>query len=167
MKVIFLDFDGVLNDEKWVAQGRDESCDVHSAQWDASGLDPSKVRILNDIVSKTGAKIVISSSWRMGRTIGQIREILEIVGFVGEIIGRTKSSRCQGDDRGDQIAHWLQVEKAMFGDCVETFAILDDDNDMGPVMPMLVKTSFREGLTEEKAEQVVRLLLSDSLIIGV
>lgn len=47
MKVIFLDFDGVITTEK--------------SRW---CLDKDKMLLLKRIVDATGAKIVISSSWR-------------------------------------------------------------------------------------------------------
>ena len=49
MKVIFLDFDGVITspDTKWK-------------------IDMRKINIINDICDKTDTKIVVSSTWRMG-----------------------------------------------------------------------------------------------------
>lgn len=47
MKVIFLDFDGVITTEE-----------------SRSKLDLSKMRLVKKICDATGAKIVISSSWR-------------------------------------------------------------------------------------------------------
>lgn len=49
MKVIFLDFDGVITsaDTKWK-------------------IDMRKINIINDIYDKTDTKIVVSSIWRMG-----------------------------------------------------------------------------------------------------
>ena len=49
MKVIFLDFDGVITspDTKWK-------------------IDMRKINIINDICDKTDTKIVVSSTWRFG-----------------------------------------------------------------------------------------------------
>ena len=49
MKILFLDFDGVITtyDSKWC-------------------IDNNKLKLVNDIVSKTDAKIVVSSSWKHG-----------------------------------------------------------------------------------------------------
>ena len=53
MKVIFLDIDGVLN-----CQSSKSRCGVYV------GIDADKVARLREIVDETGAKIVLSSSWR-------------------------------------------------------------------------------------------------------
>ena len=57
MKIVFLDFDGVIN------QG--------SGRW----LVPLVER-LNRITGMTGAKIVVHSSWRYDRPVEVLREVL-------------------------------------------------------------------------------------------
>lgn len=47
MKIIFLDIDGVLNYEN-----------------SKSKVEEEKVKLLKEIVDKTGAEIVLSSDWR-------------------------------------------------------------------------------------------------------
>lgn len=53
MKVIFLDFDGVLNSEEYIKQ---HNCGL--------SIDPSKMILLKQIVDATAAKIVLTTSWR-------------------------------------------------------------------------------------------------------
>ena len=53
MKVIFLDVDGVLNDQMWLHLLMD------------SEIDEVRVARLAEIVKATDAKIVLSSSWRV------------------------------------------------------------------------------------------------------
>ena len=53
MKVIFLDIDGVLT-----------TCSYHNP--DTNHIDPQRVCILSQIVNRTGAKIVLISTWKMG-----------------------------------------------------------------------------------------------------
>ena len=55
MKVIFLDVDGVLNCQKTEAKCRG-----------FIGVDSKKVKLLKKIVDATDAKIVLSSSWKIG-----------------------------------------------------------------------------------------------------
>jgi len=52
MQVLFLDIDGVLNTAKYIQE--------HGAK----DVDPHKAVILNDIVKRTGVKVVLSSTWR-------------------------------------------------------------------------------------------------------
>ena len=60
MKIIFLDIDGVICTPKT----------------DFRYLDIRCVNHLNNIVEDTGAKIVISSSWRYGRTLKGLQNLL-------------------------------------------------------------------------------------------
>ena len=55
MKIIFLDIDGVLN-----CRNSKSSC------FGIMGVDNIKVEVLKSIVDKSGAKIVLISSWRIG-----------------------------------------------------------------------------------------------------
>ena len=66
MKIIFLDFDGVLNSEKY----------LHSCGQFGVVLDPSRLILLEQIVKATGAQIVLSSSWRehWGQTLSACDE---------------------------------------------------------------------------------------------
>ena len=55
MKVIFLDFDGVLNSDTYYEE--------HN--WSAPFIDESRLVLLKRIVDATDAKIVLSTSWKM------------------------------------------------------------------------------------------------------
>lgn len=65
MRIIFLDFDGVLNADTAEA---DESSEL----WTASWLDTVMVGRLARLVESTGASIVISSSWRQRRSQAEL-----------------------------------------------------------------------------------------------
>lgn len=53
MRVIFLDIDGVLTTYSY-----------HNP--DTNNINPDKVQFLSQIVKRTGAKIVLTSTWKMG-----------------------------------------------------------------------------------------------------
>ena len=57
MKLIFLDYDGVMNTPKYI---RDNIERYHR-----DPIDTPHVEILNEIVEETGALIVLSTSWRL------------------------------------------------------------------------------------------------------
>ena len=60
-RVVFLDIDGVL-------------APIH--RWDRYGeLDPGCIRVLNEIVAGAGADVVVSSTWRHGKTVTELQEI--------------------------------------------------------------------------------------------
>jgi len=158
-KIIFLDIDGVLNSSKFFEeQGFDPDVDEEgyeplSLEWWAQGIDPEAVKLVNEIVSRTGARVVISSSWRLNTNIGYLRRVLQARGFEGDIIGATP--RLQGDHRGREIAAWLHAH----GRDVESFVILDDDDDMEPVRHRQIQSSFTTGgLRQAHVERAVELL---------
>ena len=60
-RVIFLDIDGVL---------------APIRQWDRYGdLELQCVQVLNEIVVGANADVVVSSTWRYGKTIAELREM--------------------------------------------------------------------------------------------
>ena len=131
MKLIFLDIDGVLNNEVHYSK------EAHEQRFKEPGevhdIDRHNVELLNELVANTGARIVISSTWRYGRTTAELQKILEDFGFKGEIIGVTPSLRFPGALRGNEIYRWLEENTAVYGSPSSDFReyiILDDDSDM-------------------------------------
>ncbi len=134
MKVLFLDIDGVVN------------C-ITTAQRHRGtiGIDPYMALLVDRIVQATGAKIVLSSTWRLWESSRQ-----EVRRQVGEFIDVTPE--IGGAIRGQEIAEWLKGHPE-----VMRYAILDDDSDMLPDQPFF-KTSWAVGLTQEIADQVIQYL---------
>lgn len=137
MKVLFLDFDGVIN--------------PHSHRADGAMFSKAACKNLNLLLKKVPElKIVVSSSWRI-HGLSAVKDILKSNGIdVKRVIDIT------GDEkgiRGNQIKAWLDRHKK-----VSNFAILDDDSDMGELAPRLVKTNGFVGLTESEVNKVVELL---------
>jgi len=160
MKILFLDFDGVLNSaDSWRKRP-----DGWVGPWEgnreiplsllAIRLDPERVRILNDVLERTGAKVVLSTSWRNWPEQDYVRERLDEAGFAGTIVGATPGWLGPGKRRGDEIQAWLDQNQGE----VEAFAILDDSDDMGDLMPYLVNVDPMTGLNESYAPKLVELL---------
>jgi hypothetical protein len=105
------------------------------------------------IIEKTGAKVVISSSWRIILSLSEIRSLLESRRFIGEVISQTPSVRTPNRIRGDEIQAWLDGNPN-----VEKFVILDDDADMGKFAPYLVQTDARKGITDTNVDQAIGIL---------
>lgn len=59
MKIIFLDVDGVLNSDEYI-----EKTKKLNIQGIESEVDPEKITLLRNAIVETGAKVVLSSSWR-------------------------------------------------------------------------------------------------------
>lgn len=153
MKVIFLDFDGVLTSSK--AYGV---------------LDPEKMELLWKILEETGASVVISSSWR-GFDVENTKKSLVGDGdeykntcfrWVDKVVGITP--RPYVDDFIDYEEWNRESEIKMYLDShpeVEDFVILDDMEDefTDPrLLGKLVKTTIRYGMREEDAEKAIKML---------
>ena len=175
MKVLFLDFDGVLNSCRYMRENwrRFEGSVLHRV---SDAIDRAAVARLNQVVERTGAKVVISSSWRKSVTLSSLRRLLRVTGFCGEVIGSTPiMKRDQIDvlvtfgagplasveerrtlrhvDRGHEIQRWLTEHPE-----VTRIAIVDDDTDMANLYDRLVLTDCEDGLQDEHVEALVALL---------
>ena len=142
LKIIFLDFDGVLNNQLWFTS--DEFKKLGSPQnvedHDYRQFSPLNVGLLNNLTDSTGAKIVVSSSWRKYRTLEELQKLLKSVGVIGEVIGKTPYltfNKVDGIEhrsvpRGCEIKAWIESNKGILGEKVSKFKyiILDDDSDM-------------------------------------
>lgn len=153
MKVIFCDFDGVLNSMDFFCSKRSRSDDYVPTEH----IDPEAVKRLSKIVDATGAKIVVSSVWRYNHKLVELREILGHFGFKGQIIGATARS-VESKARGKEIDAWLSESGTDRRDPVECFVILDDDSDMEPHMDRLIHTSYKSGLQDVHVRQAIKML---------
>ena len=118
MKIIFLDFDGVMDTARYELilgiSGR-PSIDAYGTIF-----DPECVWNLREIIEKTGAKIVVSSSWKDILTFEEILDMWKKRGLPGEVIGTTPYTlECK--KRGDEIDLWLKECKEEY-----QYVILDD-----------------------------------------
>lgn len=140
MKVIFLDIDGVFNSNLWYERGNE------------GDFDPNTVEIFNHIIEKTGASIVISSSWRQGDT-DYLRAAFKVAGIKGDIIGETPIIRF--DRRGREVDAFLRGYKG-----IEKYCIIDDDWQIYDRhhYRYMVKTSSKVGLTLANAHDAIRIL---------
>lgn len=150
MKILFLDFDGVIT--------------TYLSKWK---IDMDKVKIINKICDKTDAKIVVASSWRIGYrgVVHTFQEYLkqyftknqyldhfkeEFNKFINNIVGMTES----GSYRGNEIKFYMNDHPE-----VENYVIIDDDSDMCDYQLFnFVQTDTYEGITERDAKLCVDIL---------
>lgn len=158
--VLFLDIDGVLNSTEYSLSGRP----TPKERGGVLGIDPVAVKRLNRIGNHDGSplRIVISSTKRHHRSVGDLETMMRERGFCGTIAGKTPDhSTFRGADnfkeRGDEIQAWLDAAPC-FGLSVRSFAILDDDDDMAHLSDRLVLTTFARGLEDVHVDRVLELL---------
>lgn len=155
MKVIFLDIDGVLNTEVFIRILHSEGLQERIRDEYGHRFDPMAVDMFKWIIEETGAKIVISSTWRMSGLL-IMQEMWGKRNLPGEVIGITPNHmRRTGStlQRGKEIQEWLDCNP------VQSYVIIDDDSDMeSHQLPYFVQTDFQYGLTYEKAVKCVDIL---------
>lgn len=166
-KVIFLDVDGVLND-----QGKNYRLEIY--------VEEERVQRLAKIVEETGAKIVLSSSWRYAyqkflknpenyntpfydMTLGELKRMFDKYNLT--ISGYTPVFELGNISRPYEIRTWL-VDKPK----IERYVILDDDDygTWGWLKEYLVQTQIPEecdefgcayrGLNDEHVARTIQIL---------
>lgn len=78
----------------------------------------------NKIIKENNAEIVIISSWRTGRTIEELQDILDSIGLYGRIIGRTGRL----ETRALEIYEWINHHENKHNVKIERICILDDEH---------------------------------------
>lgn len=158
MRVLFLDFDGVLNTRAGrIANGIEHIC-------------PARVELVNQIVERTGCAVVISSTWRLlfspkplkaPEQREAMQKILDAAGAKFQVYDVTPDTRQvirnghRWACRGGEIQMWLD-------DCsepVSAFASVDDEAPMGHLEHRCVRTNDHDGLTQEHVERLVSMLM--------
>ncbi len=162
MKILFLDFDGVMINRASFQIPRTVTEDANCAT-----AHPDCIAALNHILDNTGAKIVVSSTWRIGFREIAFRQIFKAWGVSGKSIGITPRlfrpevihgrTIQMSAHRGVEIQKWLDSARAP----VESFAILDDDADMEHLSVRLIQTSFETGLTMSDANRAISILAGE------
>jgi hypothetical protein len=142
--IIFLDFDGVICNPRACLATRQDGM--------YSYLDPIACLLVKRLCEDNNAKLVISSSWRIGHDLDYIQSVLNAAcpslgNFVwnSQTWWRTTSNVFSNDsgncNRGLEINHWMNNHEDEF----EHFVILDDNSDMEPHMNKLVQTCAYDG----------------------
>ncbi len=151
MKVIFLDIDGVLNSDEYFDKIKNLKINTIENQ-----VDVEKIKLLKQAVDATGAKIVLSSSWRYTRNANNLRALLLNYGIFAD------TTPFLNNERGKEIKKFLTEHKD-----VEDYVILDDEifpsyDDV--LLKKLIKISnksgmgFGEGLKLNDVKQIIERL---------
>jgi len=144
VRIVFLDFDGVLNSALFFM----------TYPGSKERLDPVAVRRLDELVRRAGAKVVVTSTWRIKHSAEALARFLAEAGFSGEVVGVTPElgavAACDvGWTRCREIEAWLEEHPS-----VSVFVILDDLllEDLAHAQ---VKTEFEMGLGDEHVEMAM------------
>jgi hypothetical protein len=153
MKIIFLDFNGVMDTSyydhilsKEGKPGNDEYGAV---------FDPYCIRNLKRIIEETEADIVVSSSWKYMMSYQDFLNMWKdrgLPGFITDVTPNPVDRR----KRGDEIDAWIEECKT---EC--QYVIIDDleaNNFNEHQIPRLLIVNPFFGLDEETAERAIQIL---------
>jgi len=142
MKILFLDFDGVLNCR---------TSDVDETGF--LGLDSSRKALIERICKKTNCKVVISSSWRLTHSLTELKNFFK--NYEIDILDETPVNEkvVPFYHRGVEIKKWLDNHND-----IQQYVILDDCDEFLPEQHKhFVKCSYKYGLTPVIANDVINI----------
>lgn len=165
MKIVFLDVDGELTYSNY-------------RNSETENIDPEKVLLVKEICDNTGAKVVISSSWRMCKGICDfLINLLEdngidVIGITSYIPTETVDDvpECitlaaleefdynvkHGTGRAAEIQKWIEENN------VDNFVILDDEDwvwhEYGYAEHWIQPSWYDGGLKREHVDRAIEIL---------
>lgn len=151
MKVIFLDIDGVLNSDEYFDKIKNSNI-----QGIENEVDIEKIKLLKKAIDETGAKVVLTSSWRYTRNAQHLKELLLQYNIFAD------STPFFQNKRGLEIKKWLENNPN-----VKDFVILDDEifgSFDEELLKKLIKISngngisFGKGLQPKDINQIIQRL---------
>lgn len=167
MKFCFLDFDGVLNSDAYVLS------DAFRAECKSVGIttngyevmekahylhiDPAAVKLLNTLVEKSKAKVVISSNWRNKYSLFKLNAMLELRGATFKAIDVTPRKFSWRAREHDIIQYFSELDRQP-KHTLHDFVILDDINEFSKLLDNFVEVSDKVGLTQENVDQALKIL---------
>ncbi len=179
--IIFLDMDGVMNNDQSLKKSRQGIFPIGNAP--AMTVSTLCVHLLQKLVKQTNSQIVISSSWRSHTTDDMdfnlsickkkyfsgnktVINALVYAGFIDcreFIIGNTPDSLYRLK-RGAEIQLWLDSHPDAYTTNVTPFVIIDDDEDMteDQLKNHFVKTNPKKGFTITDFDKAFAILTKTS-----
>ena len=147
MKVIMLDIDGVCN------------CDTTNAVAPSgcTGISDKHIKRLKKIVDATGARVVLSSDWKMANE-KDYHYLTQKLWYRGKIRIISQTPNISWDRRGHEIREWLRSND----DIVESYVVLDDtifdDFDIDGFRDHVIITDAANGLTDDDVSRAIKIL---------
>lgn len=155
--LIFLDVDGVLNCElfyqerfgnesflsKKIVKPLYRLCKnflkskarKEEISWDEyyiGQLCSKRIAWLNELCKETKSAIVVSSTWRSGKSIDELQRLFNLVGATFKVIDKTGYCDCR--IRGVEIYEWIKNNSEKYFKIpsydFKNYVIIDDDSDM-------------------------------------
>lgn len=132
---LFLDIDGVVNSYR-----------TKQRFGGFIGIDPELAAKVKRIITETGCKVVLSSTWRLDeKSQNHVKE--KVCNFIDVTVSLPGLAI-----RGQEVRQWVETHPE-----VKRYAILDDTDDFLEGQP-LFQTRFATGITDDIADTVIKYL---------
>lgn len=163
MKHLFLDIDGVLNSSVYFRSDyyKQTTAGISNAEVMLIAhhhhLDPQTIELLNDLIDRSGAQVILSSTWRLRYDPQEMTKMMQGRGFKHQIAAYTPAIREKMSSqapRGKEISSFLND----LPEQSEQFVILDDRDDMLSLKKHLVQTNVQCGLTTQDVTKALKIL---------
>ena len=160
MTIIFLDVDGVLNNQKFLNGTKDDIYTDDFTDRDVidKQLDPENVKNLNKIISVSQCNVVLSSSWRKFISLKDFTWGLVKHGMKKEFAKNFISKTPITGKREEEINEWIKASKEK----IDKYVVIDDSRDKNDNLKGFdgkwVKINPKKGLTLKKADKVINIL---------
>lgn len=158
-KVLFLDFDGVLNDSGFVQNALKDVGPIaqYTIELAQTTLDPARVAKVQHICDVTGADVVLVTGWRRWAKFEELCSALKFTGLTAPVIDKVGGVKMSGDLRRWATAEWLEENPAY-----TRHVVLDDDTNLwqdwnGKKNDLICVHPF-EGIEDKHVAQVIGIL---------
>lgn len=163
MKLLFLDFDGVLNSDVYMKSKAYQDEVAGLSDWEViqqahhTHLDPDALALIAKIVDATGAVVIASTTWRLRYSNDEMNLMLSNRGAKFRISGSTPAIRMFGSDRGAEIKRYMENSL----DEPESFVIIDDIDffiHYKDLYPHFIQTDSKYGIRQSDVERAIKIL---------
>ena len=172
-KLIFLDIDGVMNSEKSfkdlykvskIPEVKKLIPHLRCFCSDIFGYDA--VYYIDKLCKETGARIVISSTWRLGYTVKQLGRIFLYNGTNSDfVIGKTGRRHFINGSvsfRDEEILTYIEENYTKEEYKKLRYVVIDDDTyDLKRVESYLVNTDNKVGFTKKDYQKAYDILMKE------
>ncbi len=152
-QILFLDFDGVLNNtEFYNARARARAfSDLAAPYSPREDFDIENMAQLAEIIARLpDLDVVVSSTWRKGATLEKLRDYLSPAVPRARVVGNTGEHPSR--ERWREVRAWLDANRAHVG---RWLALDDDTQDMRQLGTNFLHVDRKRGLTLEHVEAVL------------
>ena len=186
MKIIFLDHDGVVclssqwggrdkKMKKFIKETGIQEISKMPANIRLDSFDPKAINVLNDVIGKTGAEIVVSSDWKLHATLEELQELYLENGVMKAPIAMTENVKDFDPDtysmfiykgwierlrvieirkwlKENEVTHWVAIDDLFLGK--------RNEEDPGLENFILTRRPYSEGIKQSGIkDELIKYLL--------